>query len=86
MEPRPYKHTKRLIILHVLSVLFIFMEWYASGKPDVAISFIIFIPITFAVWIWTFLADITLLAKWVIRRLGLHMPKWLLKDVSFRKN
>ena len=87
METKRYKHTKRLIILNVLSVLFIWMEWSARNSPSEQIGLLVFVPITFVVWIWTIVADVSWLLRRVIRNdFDLHLPKWLLKDVRIRKN
>jgi hypothetical protein len=64
-----YKHTKRLIVLNLLSFTFIIFAFYTSGGGMENIGLIFLVPIFWVVWVWTFLADVRLVLNFLVLEL-----------------
>jgi hypothetical protein len=71
---KDHKRT-RLIVLNSLSIVLILFvivtDHIDSNRPDAGLGFVVFAPILWGIWFWTFFEDMLSVYWWTVRRLGL---------------
>jgi hypothetical protein len=67
-----YKHTKRLIILNILSILSILFAFWMESGDDSGVAGIGWLPLVVPIWIvwaWTLFADIAFAGNWLEQKM-----------------